>query len=86
MPAVDLGPHQAPVLVVWGPHQAPGLVVWLPVAQVQAHEPAVALVLVVTGLVLLPALAVAGVTGSTNVAGYKQSPPRLNAKATSKHS
>ena len=85
MPGVGLAPHQeqeqAQVPVVWGPHQATGPVlgpvVWVLVAQVQAHEPAVALaVLVVTAWALLLVLAVVGVTDSRSVAGYRQSPQR----------
>ena len=67
------------VPVVWGQHQATGQesVVWVLVAQVQAHEPAVALaVLVVTAWALLLVLAVVGVTDSRSVAGYRQSPQR----------
>ena len=83
VPGVGLAPHQEPVAVqvpgVWGQHQATGPVlgpvVWLPVAQVQAHEPAVALaVLVVTAWALLLVLAAVGGTDSKSVAGYKQSP------------
>ena len=62
MPGVGLAPHQEPV--VWG------LVV-----PVQAHEPALpVLVLVVMVLVLLLVLAAVGGTDNKSVAGYKQSP------------
>ena len=80
---MGLAPHQEPAQaqVVWDQHQATGpvlgQVVWLLVAQVQAHEPAVALaVLVVTAWALLLVLAVVGVTDSRSVAGYRQSPQR----------
>ena len=81
VPGVGLAPHQEPVAVqvpgVWGQHQATGQepVVWGLVAQVQAHEPAVALAVLVLGvmvLVLLLVLAAVAGTDSRSVAGYKQ--------------